>query len=335
MDPKDLAPPLPVALVDALRQCSIHTDMDFLFSGTVDDLLRRLSSYPILRDELEFYLAQVARLASAPACTGTERYTQAHRSRVSAPYFRTGIQDLDELIDCFGGSRVIEISGVQGSGKTALARHLTLQHLSKVPDSVALWLDTTGDFEVEKGAKWLVKAEGQAAVTALERLQVSMPLKDVEEAEALLNALRSSLSNPPGDGLITRCIVIDTVTKLLASRLSAASSQGHAFMTTFMRELRSLARTYSVAVYVINDTSSAQPCNPASAFTSNTRKPALGPSFAFLTDACLWLAKCDTYGINNDDGTTSHVAEVLRSRATQSGRWCTFKIRDGIFLQPS
>jgi len=104
-------------------------------------------------------------------------------------------------------------------------------------------------------------------------------------------------------------------------------------MTTLMRELRSLARTYSLTVYVINDTSSAQPHNPTSAF--NTRKPALGPSFAFLTDACLWLAKYDTHDIDDDSRTTTHVAEVLRSRTTQSGRWCTFKIRDGIFLQSS
>ncbi len=44
------------------------------------------------------------------------------------------------------------------------------------------------------------------------------------------------------------------------------------------------------------------------------RQPALGPSFAFLTDSTLWLSRCDLSG-GDGDGCTFK-AEVLRSRKT-------------------
>jgi len=45
---------------------------------------------------------------------------------------------------------------------------------------------------------------------------------------------------------------------------------------------------------VLNNATSCLPRNPASAFAYTARKPALGPSFAFLTDATLWLARPQT-----------------------------------------
>ena len=70
--------------------------------------------------------------------------------------------------------------------------------------------------------------------------------------------------------------------------------------------------------------------NPASMLTTATRKPALGPSFTFLTDATLWLARPpasepgDTSTISHDaanqgevdekSASDLRVAEVLRSR---------------------
>ena len=85
------------------------------------------------------------------------------------------------------------------------------------------------------------------------------------------------------------------------------------------------------------------------------RKPALGPSFAYMTDATLWLSKCDPDACEDDSGQEPesedrgpiHVAEVLRSKHTvgfhffasqsvanheakPSKAWCSFRIRDGI-----
>lgn len=91
-------------------------------------------------------------------------------------------------------------------------------------------------------------------------------------------------------------------------------------------------------------------------FAAIKRKPALGPSFAYMTDATLWLSKFDSGTPDDgqarapeDEGPTSiRVAEVLRSKLTvsftpshffsistdvedkESKSWCSFRIRDGV-----
>lgn len=57
--------------------------------------------------------------------------------------------------------------------------------------------------------------------------------------------------------------------------------------------------------------------NPLSAFASTIRKPALGPSFTFMTDATLWVSlwpeKKET-----EERSTAHVIEVFRSKFSVS-----------------
>lgn len=122
-----------------------------------------------------------------------------------------------------------------------------------------------------------------------------------------------------------RLVIIDSVTPLLAPSLSAVSSHGHAIMTTFMQHLRSMARSYYLASLVSDYTPHMASCNSLEVVNntagspqnppSTTRKPALGPSFTFLTDCTLWLARRDT-ATNADAGSSTHVAEILRSRST-------------------
>lgn len=68
---------------------------------------------------------------------------------------------------------------------------------------------------------------------------------------------------------------------------------------------------------VINSSSASSPRNRDSAFLSTIRKPALGPSFTFLTDTTVWLSR-DTGGGDAEDGSTTYVAEVFRSRTMVS-----------------
>lgn len=132
-----------------------------------------------------------------------------------------------------------------------------------------------------------------------------------------------------------RLVIIDSVTSLLAPSLSAVSSHGHAIMTTFMQHLRIMARSYYltflVSIYtfyitlsnpleIVNNTSASHPHNPLSAFSSTTRKPALGPSFTFLTDCTIWLVRHE--GMTNAEaGSSMHVAEIFKSRTTVSLRF--------------
>lgn len=215
------------------------------------------------------------------------------------------------------------------------------------PDSPAVgWRGDDRCFHSRRQTEYL-----ESTSTVLERLQVSLVL-NVETARALLEDLESSLTvcmpNRPLMQMIqgsqanaspgVRLVIIDSVTYLLAPSLSAVSSHGHAIMTTFIQHLRSMARSYYLAflvsvhtssialsnsLEVVNNTSASPPHNSLSAFASTVRKPALGPSFTFLTDCTVWLAR-HAYTTNAETRSSIHVAEVFRSRSTVSVRASRF-----------
>ncbi|KAL4062143.1 P-loop containing nucleoside triphosphate hydrolase protein [Scleroderma citrinum] len=325
-----LIPIIPTNLVSALEDCGIKIDTDLLFfDGTNVELLAKLPPGIVSLRELEEYTSLVAEHASAPAIRADQELEVALlRQRENALNISCGVQELDALVEGFGGGRVFEISGEKGSGKTALALQISLCMLAAHANTAVLWMDTCGDFSLERTLRVASELNiEEATSTVLERLQVSLVL-NIETAQNLVSELCSSTASELGAPRI-RCIVIDSITPLLAPSLTAFSAQGHATMSTFMRELRDLARTHYFTFLVVNNTSSYLPHNPDSAFASTTRKPALGPSFTFLTDCTLWLAK--SKNIEETEGATSmHVAEVFRSRMTQSKRWCSFKIHRGV-----
>ena len=53
----------------------------------------------------------------------------------------------------------------------------------------------------------------------------------------------------------------------------------------------SLMRCSLISPQVINSSTALKSSNPSSLFATTNRKPALGPSFTFLTDATLWLTR--------------------------------------------
>ncbi|KAI9567346.1 P-loop containing nucleoside triphosphate hydrolase protein [Boletus coccyginus] len=340
---QSLIPTIPSDLVAVLEACGIRTDADILFSGTPIDILQRLPPGVISLADLKPYIALVAESASARGISGDELYTEELQRRHAHDMDITcGVEELDALVNGFGGGRVLEISGDRGSGKTLLVSQVALRLLAAYKEASVLWMDTTGDFSAERTGRIAQELFGEGSSTVLERIQVSLVL-DIETARALLEDLESSLSASTLPSPRVRLVIIDSVTSLLAPSLSAVSSHGHAIMTTFMQHLRSMARSYYLAflvsVYtshmassnsleVVNNTAGS-PQNPL----STTRKPALGPSFTFLTDCTIWLARQDT-ATNADAGSSIHVAEILRSRSTRSRTWCTFKIQNGV-LRPA
>ncbi|GBE88299.1 P-loop containing nucleoside triphosphate hydrolase protein [Sparassis crispa] len=310
-----LVPPLPQDLVDALENVGIKTDMDLLFSGSALQIFKILPPGSVSPHEFSELVSHVAARISAPAIRGDALLTLEEK-RFEAHFhgdgMSSGVLSLDELVGGFGGSRIIEIAGDKAAGKTALALQVVLRHLSNV---VPILLE---------------HCAGNAVSTVLDRLQVALTF-DIEAAEDVLETLRSSLSDRDASPVM-RCVVIDSISSLLSPLLSATSSQGHAIMTTFMRQLRALADAFSLTILVINTSSGSSPWNPDSAFLSTTRKPALGPSFTFLTETTLWLAKCESEGDDPEQECTTHVAEVFRSRTKRSKTWCSFKIRRGVLL---
>jgi RAD51-like protein 3 len=106
----------------------------------------------------------------------------------------------------------------------------------------------------------------KGAPLALERLQVSVAF-EVDALHEVLEELRLSLSvslpcspkylvvasnlhQSSAAHLRTRAIVVDTVTPLFGPLLSPVSSQGHAIMTSSMRQLRAFAEFFSLTVFV-------------------------------------------------------------------------------------
>ncbi|KAM5539255.1 hypothetical protein V8D89_007128 [Ganoderma adspersum] len=337
---QNCVPPLRPEVVQALQDIGVKTDTDLLLADDPISIFTKLPpGHGISLKDFNLIVAQVAEIAAAVPVHGDkllERETK-RREDVFTEDLLVGLPDVDALLGGFSPPHVVELSGDPGSGKTALALQVTLRHLANAGDSSVLWVDSGGEFSPERVALLLEQLGGPYSATALERLQVSLAF-DIEAVHEVLEELRQSLTVVQRDGgQGTRCIVIDSITSLLGPMLTATSSQGHATMTTFMRQLRALAELFSLTIIVINSSTSLgqrnpKPRNPDAVFEIK-RKPALGPSFTFLTDATLWLSKRRPDRDDRvDDGSTLHTVEVFRSRITRSKTWARFKIKDGLIV---
>ncbi|KAI0741913.1 P-loop containing nucleoside triphosphate hydrolase protein [Daedaleopsis nitida] len=348
---QQFSPPLPPDLVQDLQELGIKTDTDLLLTH---DPLAVFSKLPpghgISLKQFREILTQVTGIAAAAPTDGNkllERETKRQED-IFADHsdLLLGVPDVDALLGGFSPPMLVELSGDTRSGKTGVALQVALRHLTRNQHASALWIDSSGEFSPERVAQLLDQLGGPYASTALERLQVSLAF-DIEAVHDVLESVRQSFSaatatqasahGPVASAAVTRCIVIDTITALLGPMLSATSSQGHAIMTTFMRQLRSYADAFCLTVIVVNGSTRIGPRNPdsknAEAVFETDRKPALGPSFTFMTDATLWLSLRELReGESEDSDSTIHVAEVFRSRSTRSRTWAQFKITNGLLV---
>ncbi|KAJ7228957.1 P-loop containing nucleoside triphosphate hydrolase protein, partial [Mycena pura] len=329
-------PDLPSNLVSGLEQCGIRTEADLLFSGSTLDVFRRLPAETTTLKELAKLMALVAEAASAPGQSAAALVEADVESDCNND-FLSGLPQLDQALSGLTAPRrLIEVSGNKGSGKTSLLLRLVLHHLVFRPQSSVLWVDTTVDFSVVRAGEILDSFGIPGASTALERLQVCQAFEVDTVFQVLEDMSTWCISHPTK----IRAVVVDSVTSLLGPLLSPVSSQGHAIMTGFMRQLRVLAQTYCITVFVVNNSAAFTPLVPGSASNNpNIRKPALGPSFTFMTDATLWLALCRETAYAEagalaveETECTKHVVQVYRSKITASKPLCTFKMRRGIIL---
>ncbi|KAJ7638534.1 P-loop containing nucleoside triphosphate hydrolase protein [Roridomyces roridus] len=315
-------PPIPEDLLSSLAQVGIQTDSDLLFSGSTSDIFQRLPRGTTTLKELAQITALVAESASAQGHKASDLLRDSEPDR-----FLSGVPQLDQFLEGLTTPRrMIEVSGDRGSGKTSLLLYLVLRHLVEQPQSSVLWIDTTGDFSVTRAEEILQNFDGPGASTTLDRLQVSLAL-EVDAVYEVLEDLRLSFNMSRVQG-----IVVDCVTPLFSSLLSPVSSHGHAIMTLFMRQLRAFATTFSITVFVVNNSTLFTPFVPGSASNNpNIRKPSLGPSFTFLTDATVWLV-LDAESDSGNEG-TKHIAQLYRSKITAPKSPCWFEMRQGVLRQ--
>ncbi|KAK7449638.1 hypothetical protein VKT23_013113 [Stygiomarasmius scandens] len=382
LDTEFLTPkPLPASLVQALAHLSIYTTSDLLFNASTVKLItgqtplqaRAFSLYEHLPSgiislrDLERCLVSVLRKIAPPGVS-------AHDLHLRSKTYLNAFPTLDRLIDseeCRGlpSQNVYEISGDRGAGKSTLALNIVLRNLF-FGSSEILWIDSTGDFSADRALEVLHTISEEphpskpsmdldsdsdsnpfepsppsienALEDALTRLRVSVAF-DIQTAYEIFDSLGLSTNSATMFTPI-RCIVIDPITPLLSPHLSAASAQGHALMTAFMRHLKALANRFNLVVFVVNNAtlldikkpvtqnqvnSTNLPSQSRSILPFTDKKPALGPSFAYMTDATFWVAEWRNASQNtlSEEGTTLHVLEILRSRISPSNTWCKFKIR--------
>ncbi|KAJ3733885.1 P-loop containing nucleoside triphosphate hydrolase protein [Lentinula guzmanii] len=317
---------LPDDLVTELASLGILTSTDLMFSSpTPLEIYSRLSSKSISFPEFE---ACIKVILTKLATSGQEA---VELDQPSHPCFKMEtLTSLDNYLD--GGlpcARVIEISGDNGSGKRILLLNCVLMSLLRNREIEGLWIDTTGDFAIERAVQILEYHQQSLdnMEILLQRLHISLAT-DMESVQQIIRALDFQLALQ-ASSIQMKYIVIDSVTSLFGPYLSAVSSQGHAIMAAFMRYLRDFAKRYSVIILLINNATLMQPpstaraqttaevTNPRSVFASTIRKPALGPSFTFMTDATLWVSLWPAQE-EDEEKFTTHVVEVFRSKFSVS-----------------
>ncbi|KAH0833104.1 hypothetical protein J3R83DRAFT_12097 [Lanmaoa asiatica] len=191
---QSLIPTIPSDLVAVLEACGIRTEADLLFSGTPIDILQRIPPAVVSLADLKTYIGLVAEHASPRGIRGDELYTEElQRRRDYDTDITCGVDELDALVSGFGNGRVFEISGDRGSGKTSLVLQIALRLLAAHREASILWMDTTGDFSVERTSRVAQQLDGEGSSTVLERLQVSLVL-NIETAHTLLEDLEFSLT---------------------------------------------------------------------------------------------------------------------------------------------
>ncbi|KAJ3741718.1 P-loop containing nucleoside triphosphate hydrolase protein [Lentinula detonsa] len=317
---------LPDDLVTELASLGILTSTDLMFSSTPLEIYSRLSSKTISFPEFE---ACIKVILTKLATSGQEAVELDQPSQ--SCFKMETLTSLDNYLD--GGlpcARVIEISGDNDSGKRILLLNCVLMSLLRNREIEGLWIDTTGDFVVERAVQILEYHQQSLddMEILLQRLHISIAT-DMESVQQIIRALDFQLALVRTSSIQMKYIVIDSVTSLFGPYLSAVSSQGHAIMAAFMRYLRDFAKRYSVIILLINNATLMQPrstaraqttaevTNPRSVFASTIRKPALGPSFTFMTDATLWVSLWPAQE-EDEEKFTTHVVEVFRSKFSVS-----------------
>lgn len=147
-----------------------------------------------------------------------------------------------------------------------------------------------------------------------------------------------------GGGLL----LIDNITQLAAPLLKTNHGSGQALITSFMRSLAHLTKTYTLCTITMNSTISPDPKNQAfynkqespSAFASCTIRPALGKTWTYLVDVHLLVHRMPKTGKDakvvyagqrdGDPGELVSVVEVVQDRyGGRVGRWIAFEVGDG------
>ncbi|NWH25243.1 RA51D protein, partial [Grus americana] len=297
-----LCPGLTEEMIQLLRANDIRTVVDFV-SSDLEDVAQKCSlSYKVLVAVRRVLLAQF----SAFPANGADLYEELKSSTAILP---TGSPSLDQLLDSgLYTGEVTELMGAPGSGKTQVCLGIAGSVSLGLKQHV-LFLDSTGGFTASRLYQMLrAQAEDEEEQAALQRIQV-VRVFDVYEMLSALQELRDRLSQQVVSSAGPfKIVVIDSVSAVIYPLLGGKQSEGLAIMMQLARELKTLAREFSLAVVVTNQVTRDSSTGPL--------KPALGRSWSFVPSTRVLLESKEAAW---EKATTQRVASLAKSPRQPTG----------------
>ncbi|KAK4812171.1 hypothetical protein QYF61_002274, partial [Mycteria americana] len=159
---------------------------------------------------------------------------------------------------------------------------------------------------------------------ALQRVQV-VRVFDIYEVLSALQELRDRLSQQVMSSMgPLKIVVIDSVSAVIYPLLGGKQSEGLAIMMQLARELKTLAREFSLAVVVTNQVTRDSSTGPL--------KPALGRSWSFVPSTRVLLESKEATW---EKATTQRVASLAKSPRQPTGIQVELDTGNGDVQEPS
>ncbi|XP_063198072.1 DNA repair protein RAD51 homolog 4 isoform X2 [Chroicocephalus ridibundus] len=314
-----LCPGLSEEMIQLLRANGIRTVVDFV-SSDLEDVAQKCSlSYKALVAVRRVLLAQF----SAFPTNGADLYEELKSSTAILP---TGSPSLDQLLDSgLYTGEMTELMGAPGSGKTQVCMGIAASVSLGLKQHV-LFLDSTGGFTASRLYQML-RAQAQAEeeqLEALQRIQV-VRVFNIYEMLSALQELRDRLSQQvvSSTGPL-KMVVIDSVSAVIYPLLGGKQSEGLAVMMQLARELKTLAREFSLAVVVTNQVTRDS--------STGALKPALGRSWSFVPSTRVLLEIKEAAW---EKATMQRVASLAKSPRQPTGIQVELDIGYGDVQEPN
>ncbi|NWX48093.1 RA51D protein, partial [Steatornis caripensis] len=297
-----LCPGLTEEMIHLLRANGVRTVVDFV-SSDLEDVAQKCSlSYKALVAVRRVLLAQF----SAFPASGADLYEELKSSTAILP---TGSPSLDQLLDSgLYTGEVTELMGAPGSGKTQVCLGIAASVSLGLKQHV-VFLDSTGGFTASRLYQMLqAQAKDEEEQAALQRIQV-VRVFDIYEMLSALQELRDRLSQQVMSSMgPLKIVVIDSVSAVIYPLLGCKQSEGLAIMMQLARELKTLAREFSLAVVVTNQVTRDS--------STGLLKPALGRSWSFVPSTRVLLESKEATW---EKATTQRVASLAKSPRQPTG----------------
>ncbi|XP_072738353.1 DNA repair protein RAD51 homolog 4 isoform X3 [Ciconia boyciana] len=305
----------------------VHAVVDFV-SSDLEDVAQKCSlSYKVKGDSRILALVAVRRVLlaqfSAFPANGADLYEELKSSTAILP---TGSPSLDQLLDSgLYTGEVTELMGAPGSGKTQVCLGIAASVSLGLKQHV-VFLDSTGGFTASRLYQMLrSRAEDEEEqLEALQRIQVVRTF-DIYEMLSALQELRDRLSQQVVSSMgPLKIVVIDSVSAVIYPLLGGRQSEGLAIMMQLARELKTLAREFSLAVVVTNQVTRDSSTGPL--------KPALGRSWSFVPSTRVLLESKEATW---EKATTQRVASLAKSPRQPTGIQVELDTGNGDVQEPS